>query len=608
MTTEQCTSFPEPNDLKEILELLHKIGESVQAKKNVGQKLLKDVQKYCKDTDQFYKDSGSSGFLWNVFQYAGTVRQNILKNSRTYPKYNNLDSSHGIHNDCVAEALKKCLPKAYAALYFLLFMGSNTDFSTLQGGQWHDQKVNGSDRSKKDLHNWLTKEKSGEGGVYEKPLTPGLIKRGFSAGNLHTSNTGQTVATAIAKIIKHDSAGDLQKVFLYLLFACPWDPALTGHACLFLVKFCSEVETDSVNAFRGTFEEKYSGKTYEELKGECSTLKSQLDPFVSGTSKLYAVCQKNTDLFKDLWDDGKFDKYCDWLKRNLHHIIEALQDMSEKCKQWSSPLSYEGGATAGPFPYGFVFKDGSWGDHTFKSHLPPKISPLTASLKKLLADLLFVFPWDDTLTGHACLFLSTFCEKVLEGSERFLQGKYKDHSGAFKDVCKGLQSSLEPFIGGSSGLSAVCHGNTKLFESLWDDEKFLTYCDWLKRNIYRIIGALVSMSQDCPDWTKENLQSASSAGPFKYGFVFKDNEWNGSTSESKLQEYISKLTGEDPGSLQNFKTFLFNPSTPSSAGATAGGVVTGLLGTGGLGAGAAYGLNLFGFKNLVTGLISSFLK
>ncbi|KAK1937983.1 putative RIBOSOME BINDING PROTEIN-1 [Babesia divergens] len=244
-----------------------------------------------------------------------------------------------------------------------------------------------------------------------------------------------------------------------------------------------------------------------------------------------------------------------------------------------------------------------------KSAVSLNIQGDDGSLQNVLCGFMFVCSWDPALTGHACLFLSTFCSMVSQGSEDLFPVPYKDHSGAFKDVCKGLKTSLEPFIDGSSGLSAVCQRNTNLFNDLWDDGKFDKYCDWLKRNLHHIIEALQDMAQDCPDWDLSSLQSASSAGPFKYGFVFSNSSWtSGSSSKSKLQGYISKLTGEDSGSLGKFISFLFNPSTPSSAGATAGGVVTGLFGAGGLGAGAAYATNAFGFQNLVTGLISSFLK
>ncbi|KAK1936822.1 hypothetical protein X943_002538 [Babesia divergens] len=122
-------------------------------------------------------------------------------------------------------------------------MGSNTDFSTLQGGQWKDQNVNDSGGSGTDLFNWLTKETSGAR-TGTKAYTPGLVPRGFSTGELHKSNKGQTVATQIQNIITHESPGDFQKALSYLLFVCPWDNALLGHACWFLLKFCDEVAKD----------------------------------------------------------------------------------------------------------------------------------------------------------------------------------------------------------------------------------------------------------------------------------------------------------------------------------------------------------------------------
>ncbi|KAK1937981.1 secreted antigen 1 [Babesia divergens] len=230
------------------------------------------------------------------------------------------------------------------------------------------------------------------------------------------------------------------------------------------------------------------------------------------------------------------------------------------------------------------------------------------SLQRVLCGFMFVCKWDVSLLGHAICFLDKFCSKVSGDSGDLLKGQYKEHSEAFKDVCRGLQSSLEPFINGSSGLSAVCHGNQNLFDTLWDDGKFSDYCTWLKENLHSVINSLKAMSYEPPGWSTSTIPHGFSAGPFKYGFVFTNSSWQDGNINSKLSPFISKLTGEDPGSLGNFKSFLFNPSTPSSAGATAGGVTTGVLGAGGLGFGAAYATNAFGFQNFITSFISSFLK
>ncbi|KAK1934361.1 secreted antigen 3 [Babesia divergens] len=428
-------TMPKFGSLKDILEELYKLQES-DFKRTVFGHLKDGLTTYCGETylNAFYGVQGggnSSGSIQAV-TYAGydTCRQLV----KTPPGDGRSVNIHAKHDDCIqkyAEALKKCLPKAFSALYYLYFMCS-TDCKSMHGGHWSSYKVNESGRSGQNLYKWLIGDSGSD-----------FIDRGFSQEDLHKSNNGSMLVEQLKSAVSltlGQYEGALQKVLCGLMFSCPWDDSLLGHACLFLHKFCSEVETDSGNAFRGEFEEKYSGKKYDELKELCRTLKSQLDSLVNGTQGgLSAVCHGNTDLFKDLWDDGKFDKYCDWLKRNVYRIIQSLKNMPMESSQWSS-----------------------------------------------------------------------------------------DH-----------------------------------------------------------------------------LMSGSSAGPFKYGFVFKAS-WKASTSGSKLQTDISKLTGSDSGSLNELKKAL-EPSS-SSALTTAAGAAGGLFGLGGAGAGAAYATNAFGLKDIISGLISGFLK
>ncbi|KAK1935246.1 secreted antigen 1 [Babesia divergens] len=252
-----------------------------------------------------------------------------------------------------------------------------------------------------------------------------------------------------------------------------------------------------------------------------------------------------------------------------------------------------------------------------KNAVSLKPSKTEGSLQNVLCGFLFVCKWDDALTGHACLFLHKFCEKVLEGSERLLQKPYKDHSEAFKDVCSALKSDLKPFIDGTSKLYAVCHGNTDLFKDLWDESKFLQYCEWLKGKLSEIINSLKAMSGESSAWSISKVPHAETAGPFRFGFVFKDSSWtSGSTFKSTLQEYISKLTGSDSGSLNSLlkclngdstaiSERLTTESTQSSSGAAAAGASVGVLSLGGAGFGAAYGFNLFGLKDIMSGVFGA---
>ncbi|KAK1935275.1 hypothetical protein X943_003841 [Babesia divergens] len=401
----------------------------------------------------------------------------------------------------------------------------------------------------------------------------------------------------LPRILSRALAMTLQGISRTFLHPC-CSPVRGMILCLGMPVFSSRRSVIRFRTKKKNFKNYFSSSALEELKSVCSTVTSRLEPFTHGSSglPLYAVCHQNGTLYSQLWNPEAIPLYVKWLKDNLDSIIESLNLMSsEASSKWDSG-NLQTADTAGPFRFGFVFKDSSWtSSSTFKSHLPPKITSLTASLQNLLADLLFVCPWDNALLGHAICFLYTFCSKV--SAEEGLKEKLKKYSGDLKTVCHDLQNHLQPFIFGSSYLFAVCQKNTKLFDGIWDDNKFDKYCEWLRKHLKNIIEALKAISWDCKQWTKGKLKEASSAGPSRFGFVFKDDFWDASTSKSQLPSKISPLTAsaENSGSLKKLKECL----EPSSSAGAAGGL---------FGAGAAYATNAFGFQNLITSFISSFLK
>ncbi|KAK1932179.1 hypothetical protein X943_002248 [Babesia divergens] len=441
--TETC-DFKDPKNLKDILVELYKLHGMDQTKPKVFEQLKTYLGTYCAEAylNDFY------GYRHSYSSYGGTILlltkagHDICEAILQSPTGGRSVDTHSKHTgqNCaerIANAIKACLPKAYAALYYLYFMGDKSLKETIKGGKW-DNKCN---QTGNVFNNWLTDDRH-----YGK--MKGLIARGFaSVSSRLTSNTAENVAEKLKSAVSLNIQGDdgsLQNVLCGFMFVCKWDDALLGHALLFLSKFCEKVGSDytrdggeTFNQFRGKFERKFNG-SFDEMQKRCNEVNNGLRPFTLGLgntdSKLYAVCQRNTNLFNDLWDDKNFDKYCDWLRKHLKNIIEALKDMSEKCKQW----------------------------------------------------------------------------------------------------------------------------------------------------------------------TKGKLKDASSAGPSRFGFVPKQSDWMNRINEN-LQGPITSLI--EP--LEKLEKAL---QTSSSAGATAGGVFTGLFGLGGAGAGAAYATNAFGFQNLVTSFISSFLK
>ncbi|KAK1939113.1 secreted antigen 1 [Babesia divergens] len=377
--------------LKEILEELYKLQEW-DFKQSVFNHLKDGLRTYCGETylDAFYGSRGGSSYGGYIQAFTFDARNICLAIVKSVQWDGRSDNTHKDHPQCIqnyAEALKDCLPKTYAAFYYLYFMGSKTDFSGMHGGQWKDYACDGltydygSGRgrvSKVDLYLWLT-DVNGSG--------TGLVKRGFTHSDKHsfTNKKGSEVATAIANIIKHDSPEALQKVLCGFMFVCSWDDALTGHAICFLHTFCSKVNGNSEETLKEKWNGMESKKSYEDLKHICTDLSPNLQPFVDGSSTyLQAVCQESADLFEEIWDDSKFVVYCEWLKETLTDIIASLNEISLKPSPWSAE-TLERSHTAGPFKYGFVFTgswDGSWDNH--REVVQSQINELTASLNSLL--------------------------------------------------------------------------------------------------------------------------------------------------------------------------------------------------------------------------------
>ncbi|KAK1937330.1 hypothetical protein X943_001020 [Babesia divergens] len=383
MEAQEGCGFKEPVDIREILDLLAKLDAGHEAWQNVAKKLEDESLNYFKE------DASSQPTLTttlpSVFSAAKNVREKILK-SPTDEKYSDIQS-HLSHPHCITGALKKSLPKAFSTLYYLYFMGSKTGHLKIKGGQWYNCACNGTDYyyrssgSKVDLYNWLT-DMNGQ--------NSGLVRRGFPQDtHSFTSNTGETVATVIANIIKHDNPGPLQNVFFYLMFVSPWDHSLLGHAILFIWTFFVQVNKSKDSGFADLKEHK-SGD-FEKLNGIWEQLKEFLLPLAQGRhgshdTSLSAVCHhNNSNLFDNIWDPKAFPFYFEWLKDNLDNIKKSLQEMLKDSSNWTS-ANLKNSDSAGSFKYGFVFTD-SWKDGNINSKLSPFIEGLTGAGPGSLGEL-----------------------------------------------------------------------------------------------------------------------------------------------------------------------------------------------------------------------------
>ncbi|KAK1932186.1 secreted antigen 3, partial [Babesia divergens] len=383
-------NFQDPKNLKEILELLDKLNDARTTRHKVFEQLKNSLQNFCdnKYLDAFYRDRGSDYGFGGSIQLLTKAGENVSEAILQRPPWDeHLDREHAGHSgqDCalkIANAFKACLPKAFSALLFLFF-NCDSGMTKFGGGSWNTLKVNGSGEN---LGRWLIGEDS----------ESDFIARGFSGGELHTSNKGQKVAEELENAVSLTNSASLQKVLCGFMFVCKWHKALLGHTCLFLSTFCSRVSGDSERFLQ----RKYADNNYDTFKRYCQQLKPNLDSLANGTtSGLQAVCQQNQNLFKDIWKEDAFEKYCEWLSTNLGQIIESLQEMLKDSENWKSS-SLTNASSAGPFKYGFVFKDKGW-DGKINSKLKSLIEVLTGQGSGSLHELKKCLKGPETPTSQA---------------------------------------------------------------------------------------------------------------------------------------------------------------------------------------------------------------
>lgn len=168
------------------------------------------------------------------------------------------------------------------------------------------------------------------------------------------------------------------------------------------------------------------------------------------------------------------------------------------------------------------------------------------SLQNALYGMLFLGMWNDAKTGHALRFLHEFAINVLND-------KFQTHSatkytaGGFdslKVICQKLKERLDVFVGTTAKhFYGVSSKPTQHYPDLIKIEAFDAYVDWMEKHIVSIIGSLNSMARDALKWKIQNIVDATTAGPFKYGFVFKDG-LNEDTFDTTIKAYSTDLIND----------------------------------------------------------------
>lgn len=158
------------------------------------------------------------------------------------------------------------------------------------------------------------------------------------------------------------------------------------------------------------------------------------------------------------------------------------------------------------------------------------------NLQHALFWMLFLGPWVDGKTGHAILFLRQFID-LTEGDYFSDKSKNKYDYKRLISSCRALKTPLGDV---SRKVVPVGKNPNVKYSDLLSGEFFDAYVDWLEKHLDDLIKSLDLMGKDCHYWTYDNLKNAVSYGPFPWGCVFKDEDWEKSGRLPGLTDDVKK--------------------------------------------------------------------
>ncbi|KAK1934056.1 secreted antigen 1 [Babesia divergens] len=126
--------------------------------------------------------------------------------------------------------------------------------------------------------------------------------------------------------------------------------------------------------------------------------------------------------------------------------------------------------------------------------------------------------WDVSQLASSNLFIRQFCKDVREA-------KFDAHIPTEKikkldEACLWVNSYLKSF-----SWRRVRGLRENPYEDALKPDKFKDYAKWIVENIPEIKKSMHNMYDEALKLSEKQLETATSSGPYKYGFVCNDNWW-----------------------------------------------------------------------------------
>ncbi|KAK1932165.1 secreted antigen 1 [Babesia divergens] len=152
--------------------------------------------------------------------------------------------------------------------------------------------------------------------------------------------------------------------------------------------------------------------------------------------------------------------------------------------------------------------------------------------------------WDDSMLASSVLFIEEFCEGVK--AEKFGGKVSEGLSKACVNVSSNLDSLTQHFTP-TYGPGRVDEIPMNFYKDVLKAEDFDVYAKWLVKNIPSAILSFKFMSIEYLYMSEEQIKTATSMGPLRYGFVYTGYDWG------ELTHGVNRGLFEDSCILQSFK-------------------------------------------------------
>ncbi|KAK1938586.1 secreted antigen 1 [Babesia divergens] len=149
--------------------------------------------------------------------------------------------------------------------------------------------------------------------------------------------------------------------------------------------------------------------------------------------------------------------------------------------------------------------------------------------------------WDDSQLASTIAFIKEFCEEVK--GYKFSGNIPAGNIRKLSEACSWVSFYLKSFR-----WRRVRGWDENPYKDALKPEKFKDYAEWLVKNLPVIRTSMINMFNESKKLTEKQRETATSSGPYKYGFVCNDNWWRAVGSQFFIYQFVMA-----PSFLQSLK-------------------------------------------------------